>query len=81
MTGCPAIEVLAIEVLAEVPCMALQVCDSDFFLQTLPLLRESPDVALVRPACPAMPHRRSCTGGSPCWTPAEPCFARISLHF
>ena len=61
--------------------MTLQVCDSDFFLQTLPLLRESPDVALVRPACPAMPYRRNCTGGSPCWTPAEPCFTRISLHF
>ncbi len=27
-------------------------CEADFFLQTLPLLRESPDIALVRPGAP-----------------------------
>lgn len=59
--------------------MTLQVCDSDFFLQTLPLLRESPDVALVRPACPAMPCRSTCMGGSACWISAELCFKGFSL--
>jgi len=35
-----------------------QVCEADFFVRTLPLLRESPDIALVRLGGPASPAGR-----------------------
>ena len=46
-----------------------QVCNKDFFVQTLPLLAESADVAMVRPCC-SLPH---------IW-PHSPVHIQTSLH-